>query len=62
MKILVDTNVLISAFVFGGKTQHLVIRLLKSTHKLLISEYVQSEFKGKLLEKWPLKAQDYLRM
>ncbi len=58
MKILVDTNVLISAFVFGGKTQHLVIRLLKSSHKLLISEYVQSEFKEKLFEKWPLKAQE----
>lgn len=57
MKIMLDTNVLISAFVFGGKAGSLLELLFESDHKLYVSEYVDSEFKDKLQEKWPDKAE-----
>ena len=57
MKILIDTNVLISAFVFGGKAGCLLELLFDSHYTLLISDYVDSEFKSKLEEKWSQKAE-----
>lgn len=57
MRILIDTNVLISAFVFGGKAGKLFEMLFDSTNELLISEYVDLEFKAKLELKWPDKAE-----
>ena len=57
MRILIDTNVLISAFVFGGKAGKLFELLFDSTNELLISEYVDSEFKAKLELKWPDKSE-----
>ena len=56
MKIMLDTNVLISAFVFGGKTGELMVRLFHSEHELYVSEYIDREFKDKLISKWPNKA------
>ena len=57
MKIMLDTNVLISAFIFGGKAGRLLNILLQSDHELYISEYIDREFKDKLMEKWPDKAE-----
>ena len=57
MKIMLDTNVLISAFVFGGRAGKLLQKLLESEHELYISDYVDKEFKAKLEIKWPDKAQ-----
>ena len=57
MRILIDTNVLISAFVFGGKAGKLFELLFEKNHKLLISDYVDAEFKSKLKEKWADKAE-----
>ena len=57
MKIMLDTNVLISAFVFGGNAGRLIERLLLSDKELYISDYVDQEFKAKLEQKWPNKAQ-----
>ena len=57
MRILIDTNVLISAFVCGGKAGKLFELLFDSDNELLISEYVDSEFKAKLELKWPDKAE-----
>ncbi|MCD8196975.1 MAG: putative toxin-antitoxin system toxin component, PIN family [Lachnospiraceae bacterium] len=57
MKIMLDTNVLISAFIFGGKTGTLLEELFASDHELYISEYVDQEFKEKLTLKWPQKAE-----
>lgn len=57
MRIMLDTNVLISAFVFGGKTGRLLMQLLDSEHELYISEYVDQEFKDKMQMKWPDKAE-----
>lgn len=56
MRILLDTNVLISAFIFGGKAGRLLNLLFESEHEMLISEYVDKEFKDKLNMKWPDKA------
>lgn len=43
MKIMLDTNVLISAFVFGGRAGKLLHRLLESEHVLYVSDYVDKE-------------------
>ena len=56
MKIMVDTNVLISAFVFGGRAGKLMHKLIASEHILYISDYIDKEFKAKLELKWPDKA------
>lgn len=57
MKIMLDTNVLISAFVFGGQTGELLERLWEMDEQLYVSEYIDQEFKAKLEMKWPLKAE-----
>lgn len=54
---MLDTNVLISAFVFGGNAGKLLKRLILSEHELYVSDYVDQEFKAKLEQKWPVKAQ-----
>lgn len=56
MKIMLDTNVLISALIFGGQTGKLLEMLFDSDHELYVSEYVDQEFKEKLEIKWPAKA------
>ena len=56
MKIMLDTNVLISALIFGGKTGRLLDRLMQSEHELIVTEYVNQEFKDKLDIKWSEKA------
>lgn len=57
MKIFIDTNVLISAFVFGGKAGILLKYLIGSENELILSSYIDAEFKEKLHEKWPEKAE-----
>lgn len=57
MKILMDTNVLISAFIFGGQAGTLLNVLLDSEHELYVSDYIDREFYEKLQEKWPQKAE-----
>lgn len=57
MRIMLDTNVLISAFIFGGRAGRLLQKLLESEHELYVSDYVDKEFKAKLETKWPNKAQ-----
>ena len=52
MRILIDTNVLVSAFVFGGQAGTLMKMLFESSHKLLVSDYVDAEFKAILEMKW----------
>ncbi len=57
MKILLDTNVLISAFIFGGQAGCLLSMLFESEHQLYVSDYIDREFKEKLEDKWPEKAE-----
>ena len=56
MKILIDTNILISAFVFGGKPEKLLNRLLLENHSLLVTSYIHDEFRAIIRRKWPDKA------
>lgn len=58
MKIMLDTNVLISALVFGGTPKHLIGKLLLMGHDIYISDYVESEFMDKIHVKWPQKEED----
>ena len=44
MKIMIDTNVLISSLVFGGMPKQLIGKLLLMGHDLYISDYVYQEF------------------
>ncbi|MBR4825875.1 MAG: putative toxin-antitoxin system toxin component, PIN family [Spirochaetaceae bacterium] len=53
---MLDTNVLISALVFGGKTKLLLENLILSDHEIFVSDYVCSEFEEKLKMKWSDKA------
>ena len=57
MRILIDTNVLVSAFVFGGKAGALMNMLFESSHELLVSDYVDAEFKAILEMKWKEKSE-----
>ena len=57
MKIMLDTNVLISALVFEGKTRLLLENLILSDNEILVSEYVKTEFCDKLHQKWADKAE-----
>ena len=57
MRILIDTNVLVSAFVFGGKAGTLMNMLFESSHELLVSDYVDAEFKAILDMKWKEKSE-----
>ena len=57
MRILVDTNVLISAMVFGGKPRSLLVDLMEKGHTLLVTSYVRDELHETLLLKWSDKAE-----
>ena len=56
MKIMLDTNVLISAFIFGGKVRNALKILFETDCEIFISEYVDNEFKRILQEKWSDRA------
>ena len=60
MKIIVDTNVLVSAMIFDGRVLRLLEHLLKLKHRniyVLVSEYVDNEFRTTLNRKWPSSAE-----
>lgn len=44
MKIMLDTNVLVSGLAFGRKVQLLLDKLVYEEHELYVSEYVVQEF------------------
>ena len=56
MKILIDTNILISAFIFKGKPRKLLCKLLQNHHRVIVTSYVAREFRKTLERKWPDKA------
>jgi putative PIN family toxin of toxin-antitoxin system len=62
MKIMLDTNVLISALIFGGKAGKLLNLLFESEHELYVSDYIDSEFKAKLDMKWPDKSEKVYKL
>ena len=58
MKILIDTNVLISAIVFGGKPRNALISLRNNGHSLFVSAYIEEELRGIFRRKWPGRAEE----
>lgn len=52
MKIMLDTNILISAFVFKSKTINEVIRKLTDEHEIVIASYCIEELKEVINEKF----------
>lgn len=60
MKVMLDTNVLISAIVFGGKARSVLLALMSTDNKIYVSEYVVKEFSEKVHQKWPDKADQLL--
>ncbi len=61
MKIMLDTNILISALVFGGMPKQVISKLLLNGHDLFISDYVDNEFIDKVHLKWPQKECELLK-
>lgn len=62
MKIMLDTNVLISALVFGGKARSVLLKLIGTDHKIYVSDYVSKEFCEKVHQKWSDKADEFLAL
>lgn len=62
MKILVDTNVIISAIVFGGKPRVLLLYLIEKGHSLIVSDYIVNEFSDIAYRKWPDKAEKVIEV
>ena len=57
MRIMLDTNVLVSALVFGGTVRKVLDVIIKLDWDIYVSEYVDAEFKRILNEKWSDKAE-----
>lgn len=57
MKIMLDTNILISALIFGGRARETFLKLIASEHEVYVSDYVSQEFAEKIKLKWPDKAE-----
>ena len=57
MKIMLDTNVLVSAFISKGETISKMIEILTDTdcHSIVLSSYVLQELKDVVKEKFPAK-------
>lgn len=52
MRIMLDTNILISALAFKGRVYRVIDDLQKnSNHDVLVSDYVENEFKKKSFPK-----------
>lgn len=51
MKIMLDTNILISALVFGGKVKHVVHFMRNLDFEIYLSSYVEDEFKNTVKKK-----------
>jgi len=55
MRIMLDTNVLVSAFVFRGGIVAKLIDILTDYHSIVLSSYVLRELKEVIKEKFPEK-------
>lgn len=57
MKIVLDTSVLIAAFIARGKCHSLVERCLQ-VHSVITSDFILQEFQEKLTQKFKLSSED----
>jgi len=53
MRVMLDTNILVSAFVFRSRKIYAVIDYIVSHHELVISSYVVDELKDVVNRKFP---------
>ena len=56
MRIMLDTNILISAFVFRSKIMDEVIEIILTEHKLILSSFVVDELKRVISKKFENKS------
>ena len=56
MRVMLDTNILVSAFVFRSRKIYAVINYLVSHHELVLSSYVVDELKDVVSRKFPKMA------
>jgi len=56
MRVMLDTNILVSAFVFQSKKFYAVIDHIVSHHELVLSSYVVDELKNVVDRKFPKMA------
>ena len=56
MRVMLDTNVLVSYFVFGSPTIGAVVEDVAMNHELLLSTFVIDEFREVVRRKWPDRA------
>ncbi len=52
MRIVLDTNVIVSAIMFGGVPEKLVIKVLTEDHEVVLSPYIVEEVNRILAEKF----------
>lgn len=52
MRIVLDTNILVSAIVFGGKPKDLIVQTIETGEVIYISTFIESELQRVLKEKF----------
>ena len=57
MRVMIDTNILISAFVFRSKKMYSVIDYIVSHHELVLPSYVVDELRDVINRKFPKATQ-----
>lgn len=57
MRVVMDTNVLVSALLFGGKPSQIVDLVKDGRIKLFLSPFILEEFEGKLMTKFKYSAE-----
>lgn len=59
VKVVLDTNILISAIAFGGKPKQVLDLVLEEEIEAIISPILLAEFKEIYRKKFPLKREDF---
>ena len=58
MRVMLDTNILISAFVFKSKKMNNLIEYLSKSHEIIICSYVVDELKDLVKSKFNVKVEE----
>jgi len=53
MRIMLDTNILVSAFVFRSKRIYTIIDYIVTYHELVLPSYIVDELKDVIIRKFP---------
>ena len=53
MRIMLDTNVLVSAIVLDSPSMNTIIEHVECNHKMLVGSYVLDELRNVVARKWP---------